>query len=112
MVLVDPGGGDPYEGAMRQAVSDLRGTSERLLKIAKLAYMAGPYRRFFDSSPVFVGVSILPQAVRGCVADANVSGLGRVAAMLAEEANAIEQALDAGWNGRRMPIPEADHEDG
>jgi hypothetical protein len=102
------GDGDPYMQAMRQAVFDLRATSERLLKIAKFGYMAGAYRRFFDSSPVFVGVAVLPAAVRGCVQDGNVSTLGRIAAMLAEDANTIEQSIAQGWNGRSMPDAEAD----
>lgn len=97
-----------YEQAMRQAVTDLRAASDRLMKLAKVGYMAGPFAPFFDSSPPHLGIHVLPAAIRGCVADANVSTLGKLSEMLAATANDIEQSVEQGWNGRQMPDAEAD----
>lgn len=102
---------DDYESTMRKAVTHLRATSARMEHLARKSYMCGPFRRLFDEVPTYVGVMVLPEALRQCVHDASVVELARLSHDMVEVAERIDAALESGWNGITMPSLAADIHD-
>lgn len=99
-----------YAQTCAAIAGDLRAAGERMGKAARLLYMSGSHRAFFDGSPPYCAIKILDSALTHCWQDANVVTLGELSVRLREVADRLDASVDAEWSGLALPKPEAEQD--